>query len=111
LRQPKTQRAFSLRLVNQSSAQRNNKAISHDQRAIDRGIPDHQIAIGPSIVFAGEARSSFSTERNRANYVKSGPGQYLAVRRRPELVGAVGSHLLRSRAFDILAALTERPSS
>jgi hypothetical protein len=39
LRQPKTQ--FSLRLVNQRSAQRNNKAISHDQRAIDRDITNH----------------------------------------------------------------------
>jgi hypothetical protein len=29
----------------------------------------------------------------------------------PELVGAFGSHLLRSRAFDILAGLTERPWS
>ena len=41
LRQPKTQRAFSLRLVNQGSAQPNNKAISHDQRAIDRDITNH----------------------------------------------------------------------
>jgi hypothetical protein len=32
--------------VNQRSAQRNNKAISHDQRPIDRGIPNRQIAIG-----------------------------------------------------------------
>jgi DNA-binding CsgD family transcriptional regulator len=44
LRQAKTQGAFSLRLVNQRSAQRNNKTISHDRRAIDRGIPNHQIA-------------------------------------------------------------------
>jgi DNA-binding winged helix-turn-helix (wHTH) protein len=44
LRQLKTQRAFSLRFVNQGSAQRDHKAISHDQRAIDRGIPNHQIA-------------------------------------------------------------------
>jgi hypothetical protein len=39
----KTQRAFSLRLVNQGSAQRNNKTIPHDQRAMDRGIPNRQI--------------------------------------------------------------------
>jgi DNA-binding winged helix-turn-helix (wHTH) protein len=44
LRQPKTQRAFSLRFVNQGSAQRDYKVISHDQRGIDRGIPNHQIA-------------------------------------------------------------------
>ena len=37
-------KAFSPRLVNQRSAQRNNKGISLDQRAIDRGIPNHQIA-------------------------------------------------------------------
>jgi hypothetical protein len=39
-----TQRAFSLRLVNQRSAQRNNKNIPQDQRAMDRGIPNRQIA-------------------------------------------------------------------
>jgi hypothetical protein len=44
LRQPKPQRAFSLRLVNQRLAQRNNKNIPHDQRAMDRGIPNDQIA-------------------------------------------------------------------
>ena len=38
------QRAYSLRLVNQRSAQRNNKNIPHDQRAMDRGIPNGQIA-------------------------------------------------------------------
>src|SRR5882724_3776065 len=44
LSQAKTHGAFSLRLVNQRSARRNNKIISHDRRAIDRGIPNHQIA-------------------------------------------------------------------
>jgi DNA-binding CsgD family transcriptional regulator len=44
LRQAKTQGVFSLRLVNQRSAQRNNEIISHDRRAIDRGIQSHQIA-------------------------------------------------------------------
>jgi hypothetical protein len=40
-----TQRAFSLRLVNQRSAQRNNRTISHDRRVIDRGIPTDCSAI------------------------------------------------------------------
>jgi DNA-binding winged helix-turn-helix (wHTH) protein len=44
LRQPKTQKAFSLRFVNQGSAWRDYKVISHDQRGMDRGIPNHQIA-------------------------------------------------------------------
>jgi hypothetical protein len=38
-------KAFSLRLVSQGSAQRNHKNIPHDQRAIDGGIPNRQIAL------------------------------------------------------------------
>ena len=45
LGQPKTQRAFSPRRVNQGSAQRNPKNMPHDQRAMDRGIKDRQIAL------------------------------------------------------------------
>jgi hypothetical protein len=38
-------KAFSLRLVSQGSAQRNHKSIPHDQRAIDCGTPNRQIAL------------------------------------------------------------------
>ena len=40
----KTQRTLSLRLVNQSSAQRNKKATAHDRRAMATGSRIHQIA-------------------------------------------------------------------
>jgi hypothetical protein len=46
-----------------------------------------------------------STERNRGNHVESGAGQYLAVRSRPELVGAVGSHQSRSGTCNLLRSL------
>jgi hypothetical protein len=38
-------KAFSPRLVSQGLAQRNQKNIPHDQRAIGRGIPNRQIAL------------------------------------------------------------------
>jgi hypothetical protein len=56
----KMQWAFSLRFINQRSAQLSNKTISHDRRAIDRSIPNHQIA------YRGIARCTSSYDLNAA---------------------------------------------
>jgi hypothetical protein len=59
LRQPKTQRAFSLRLVNQRSVRRNNKNIPHDHRAMDRGNPNRQIDIWASQSAIGNQKQEY----------------------------------------------------
>jgi hypothetical protein len=56
LRQTKTAKARSRRLVNQRSAQRNEKATAHDRRAIARAIRIHIFAPSTIAIRASQAR-------------------------------------------------------
>jgi hypothetical protein len=49
---------LSLRLVNQSSAQRNKKATAHDRRAMAAGIRIHQMRLITIAIRASQAQRS-----------------------------------------------------